>query len=346
MNNLDKQYIDICKDILQNGDKRMTRSGEVLSVFGRTIRHNLKDGFPLLTTKKVFYKGMIHELLWFISGSTNIKYLVDNNVNIWNQDAYRFFKEQMFIEFGDDLIPCSMEEFIERVKKENKTGIDGYKFGDLGPVYGKSWRRFGTSGKDQLAQVIAVLKTNPTDRERLLMISYDPDVVNECALPPCHVACQFWTRELSTVERMDIFDERDDTMNVLSDLKVRSIGETLDYQKVPKRELSCMFQMRSVDWMLGAPFNVSSYAILTHMIAQVCNMTVGEIIGNFADTHIYTNQIEGVREQITRKPFDTLPTLKLNPNIKDIDDFKFEDIEIENYESHPAIKFILSTGLE
>lgn len=331
MNNLDVQYLNLMQDIIENGNKKNTRAGEVLSVFGRMLRFNLKDGLPVLTTKKMYTSGCIKELLWFLQGSTNIKYLVDNNVHIWDDDAYRYYKElvnRYNTYYKDDINYdyikydiMTKDEFLEAVH-EGKTIDDHYPLvdkhfedvdyvcGDLGPVYGKQWRNFGVSGMDQIKNVINTLKTNPDDR-RMLVIAYNPDVVEEVALPPCHILFQFYTRELEN----------------------------------GKRELSCCWTQRSVDFPLGWAFNVLSYSVLTHMIAHCVDMEVGEIICSLGDVHIYTNQLDGCYEQLERDPFKyDLPKLWLNPAVKDIDKFTIDDIKVEGYQSYPKIQFPLSVG--
>lgn len=338
MNNLDKQYLDLLKDILENGVEKDTRAGKVKSVFGRMMHFNLKEGLPILTTKKMYTKGVIHELLWFLKGSTNIKYLVENNVHIWDDDAYRYYTElikknneiakDVKILFGSyEIEQLSKEDFLKNVLEEKtmkfilkhsyfddhsveKGEILNYTFGDLGPVYGKSWRNFGTKGVDQIQKIIKTLKSNPDDR-RMLCVAFNPDVLDEVALPPCHTMIQFYTKPLAN----------------------------------GKRELSCMWSQRSVDCPLGWGFNVLSYSLLTHMIAQVCDMEVGEVVCSLGDCHIYLNQIEGIEEQLTRDPYKfDLPSLELNPNIKDINDFKYEDFKIINYQSYDKIKMPLSVG--
>lgn len=381
MNNLDSQYLSLLDDIIKNGNVKQTRSGQVLSVFGRMMRFNLKEGFPLLTTKKVFYKGIIHELLWFLKGDTNIKYLVDNNVNIWNDDAYRWFKalnknkfpiltkleERLSYEISDsnnnviksfdkfvDLIhTTSKDNFIEYVKNNysitcsfirNDNGklaiLELYRFGDLGDVYGKQWRNFNGYDIDQISGVIEGLRVNPDDRRHILM-AWNPAQLKSMALPPCHYCATFYTRELSIKERFDLYSEvhKDD----LSSFDTNGIQFD---NEIPKRELSCSFKMRSNDFCCGAPFNIAQYALLTHMIAHCLNMTVGDLVYVGDDVHVYTNHIEEAKEQLGNDPnkFD-LPKLWLNPQINNIDDFKFEDIKIENYESYPSIKYPLNVGL-
>lgn len=361
INKVDTQYLELIKDIIDNGTHKITRSGGVTSVFDRTMRFNLNEGFPLLTTKKVFTKGIIHELLWFLKGDTNIKYLVDNNVHIWDGDAYRFYLEKINKHNGliegwsvslnvnaerllkKHISPLSKEDFIECVKnKKHITIVDDvkvidYVYGDLGPVYGKQWRYFGNKRVDQVQNIIDKLKNSPDDR-RIILSAWNPNDMNEMALPPCHVFSMYYTRELSLKERQDWLNNKNKT-----NLSLDSAG--LDKLNVPKREISCSFTTRSQDVPLGTCYNIASYALLTHMIAQTVNMTVGELIWHGMDCHIYDNQMEGVLEQLSRDPNKyNLPTLVLNPDIQNIDDFKFEDIKIENYESYPSIIFPLSVG--
>lgn len=354
MNNVDKQYLNILKDIIENGNYKNTRAGETKSLFGKQMRFNLKDGFPLLTTKKVFTKGIIHELLWFLKGDTNIKYLVDNNVHIWDDDAYRYYKElcnkinrNLTREFNREY---SKEEFINRIKNENfvyDTIVTQllplksftYKLGNLGPIYGEQWRNWG--GQDQIKNIVNVLKTNPNDR-RIILTAFNVDELSDMALPPCHIMAQFYTKEMNTIERLNWLCEHND--NKYDEWK-SATSEKLDELSVPKYALSCMFFCRSQDFPLGTPFNIASYALLTHMIAQVCNMDVDELIWNGGDCHVYLNQIDSITEQLSRKGYDKLPTLVLNKNVKDIDDFKFEDIKIENYQCEDVIKVPLSVGL-
>ena len=258
-----KQYLDLLQYILDNGIEKNDRTGVgTRSVFGYQLRFDLQKGFPLVTTKKLHLRSIIYELIWFIHGDTNIKFLHDNNVSIWDEWA-----------------------------DEN---------GDLGPIYGKQWRRWeGKDGKviDQLSWVINEIIKNPNSR-RLIVSAWNVAEISEMKLPPCHVLFQFY---------------------------------------VANNNLSCQLYQRSADVFLGVPFNIASYSLLTHMIAQVTGLQVGEFIHTFGDVHLYLNHIEQAKLQLTREPFP-LPQLKLNPNIKNIDDFKFEDIEIINYQAHPSIK--------
>lgn len=262
-----KQYLDLLSHVLEHGEKKSDRTGTgTLSVFGHQARYNLGDGFPLVTTKKLHTRSIFHELLWFVKGDTNIKYLRDNKVSIWDEWA-----------------------------DEN---------GDLGPVYGEQWRRWKTADGqtiDQLQQVIESIKKDPNSR-RHLVIAFNPGEVSKMALPPCHAFFQFY---------------------------------------VSNGKLSCQLYQRSADIFLGVPFNIASYALLVHMVAQVCGLGVGEFVHTLGDAHLYLNHVEQAKLQLTRTPMP-LPKLILNPEIKNIDDFKFEDIQVVGYESHPTIKADIS----
>lgn len=386
MNNVDKQYLALMRDILENGTLKDTRAGQTLSIFGRSMTFDLQEGFPLLTTKKVFYKGIIHELIWFLKGDTNIKYLVDNNVHIWDDDAYRWFKTInfkevhvnnwhiiKFAEYGSEpvhlnevtaeyqivihgeikghyncstLKEISKEDFIEFVKVGAKVlrkfyhfgehvGVDElvYTFGDLGPVYGAQWRGHG----DQIKKIIETLKTNPDDR-RMLCVAWNPDVLDKVALPPCHVMFQFYTRELNLSERVNWAKE-----NIGYDSMIHS-HEALDELSVPKRELSISFSMRSNDYACGWNFNVVSYSLLCHIIANICNMTVGKVIYFGGDIHLYCNHIEEAQEQLKRSGCDELPKLNIKRKLETIDDIEYDDFEIIGYNPDPPIKYKLNVG--
>ena len=386
MNNVDCQYLDLLKDIMENGVDKETRSGWVRSVFGRTMRFNLQDGLPILTTKKVFTRGFIHELLFFLKGDTNIKYLVDNNVHIWDDDAYRWFKtsvkeEKFWIvkeliekQLNIDMHYCiykdneqisknyssltelvsetSKEQFINYVKNKNtirvcvwrddvhrEDSVILYEFGYLGNIYGKQWRDW--RGIDQIKNVIETLKTNPNDR-RMIVSAWNVSQISRMALPPCHYTFQFYTRPLNNIERLDWLCQHS---NGEYDEWKSATHEQLDKLNVPKYGLSCLLNCRSQDVPLGTVGNWLTYSVLVHMIAQCVNMIPDEFIWIGGDCHIYENQIEGVKEQLTRNPHKyNLPKLWLNPAIKNIDDFTFDDIKIEGYESYPSIKFPLSVG--
>lgn len=376
MNKVDRQYLDIAQDILDNGSRKQTRAGEVLSVFDRTMRFDLKEGLPLLTTKKVFTKGCIYELLWFLAGDTNIKFLVDHNVNIWTDDAYRYYNELVdkhnkcaakVTQHGwfdqQPITHCSKEEFVEHVKNGDKQNliIDennyvmsyqpnawnwDYQYGDLGDVYGKQWRSYGFSGFDQIQHIVDMLRTNPDDR-RMLCVAFNPDAIylergRGVALPPCHVMFQFYSRELRLSERITWYNMQNPDNNLPEDAS----EEWVDRLGIEKRELSLSFTCRSNDFPLGNPYNVLSYSLLCYIMAKVVNMVPGEVIYHGEDVHIYTNQIDGIKEQLNRKGSDTLPKLKFTPGkeFKELTDFTYEDFNIEDYYPDPIIKFPLSVG--
>lgn len=271
------------------------------SVFGHQMRFNLAEGFPLLTTKKVFLKGVIHELLWFLAGDTNIKYLVDNGVHIWDNDAYRYYNE-LCIRHG--VLPVTMEAFLEASQQQIASPIEGYTFGDLNHIYGYQWRSWPKpdgSHIDQIRQVIDTIKHNP-DSRRMIVSAWNVAEVENMALPPCHVLFQFYVAE---------------------------------------GKLSCQLYQRSADTFLGVPFNIASYALLTMMIARECGLEAGEFIHTLGDTHLYLNHFEQVEEQLSREP-RALPRMILNPDVKSVFDFCYEDFTLEGYNPHPAIKAPMS----
>ena len=330
---VDAQYQELIEDIKCFGTTKNTRSGYVISTFGKTMRFNLRDGLPVLTTKKMFTKGCIHELLWFIKGDTNIKYLVDNGVHIWDDDAYRYFKEVCGPSAAEEM---PKEEFLKHLGEWH---FGGYHYGDLGPVYGKQWTDW--NGINQIQSVIDALRTNPDDR-RMIISAWNVDQIRDMALPPCHYCCQFYSSEMNVYERRDVYREKNNLPDIVA---VDMSHEQLDAAGIPRRQLSCMWNQRSVDVGLGLPFNILSYAILTHMVAQCVDMAPGELIFSGGDTHIYTNQLNGLKEQWERDPNRySSPVLELNPDIKEISDFTFDDIKIKGYHSYPPIKLPLSVG--
>ena len=287
-----KQYLELCKTILNKGTYKDDRTGTgTFSIFGYQTRYNLEDGFPLVTTKKVFLRGIIHELLWFISGDTNIKYLVDNNVHIWDDWAYKAYS------LSEEFKGESMTEFADKLKVLDKDDPFVKKWGELGPVYGRQWRNFNEQGVDQLENLIQQIKTNPNSR-RLIISAWNPCEVDKMALPPCHSFMLFY---------------------------------------VLNGKLSCQLYQRSADVFLGVPFNIASYSLFTMMIAQVCGLKPGEFVHTMGDAHIYSNHVEQIKLQLSREP-KKLPTMKINPNVKSIYDFKIEDFELEGYEPWPRIK--------
>lgn len=295
-----KAYLELLQDVYDNGIGKDDRTGTgTRSVFGRQIRCDLSEGFPLLTTKKVFLRGIIHELLWFVRGDTNIKYLVDNNVGIWNEWPFQnYLNKNGLGDLSRDSCEWAdrLEEFVINIEK---SADFAKQWGELGPVYGKQWRNF--SGIDQLQWVINEIKTNPTSR-RLIVSAWNPAEIEEMAkagLPPCHTLFQFYVS--------------------------------------PDNKLSCQLYQRSADLFLGVPFNIASYALLTMMVAQACDLELGEFVHAFGDVHIYSNHEEQVLEQLSRAP-KALPKMRLNPNVKSLFEFTFEDFELVDYDPDPAIK--------
>jgi dihydrofolate reductase/thymidylate synthase len=279
----ERQYLDLVREILEKGNRRGDRTGTgTLSVFGRSMRFDLRGGrIPLLTTKRVYWKGVVEELLWFISGSTDARVLARSGVHIWDGNTSR--------------------EFLD------SRGLTHYKEGDIGAGYGYQWRHFGAEykgmdadytgqGVDQLADLIKTIKANPTDR-RMILSAWNPADLGKMVLPPCHMFAQFYVND---------------------------------------GELSCLMHQRSCDMGLGVPFNIASYALLTHMIAQVCGLRAGEFIHSMGDCHVYLNHIDALKQQLEREPRD-FPTLKINPEVTDIDAFKADDFTLSDYNPHPTI---------
>jgi thymidylate synthase len=343
MNNIDKSYQALLQDILDNGVEKKDRTGTgTISVFGRQIRHKMSEGFPLLTTKRMAWKTMVTELIWFLSGSTNIKYLVDNGCNIWNGDAYKNYLKQHNPANGT----ATMEEFIALIK-QNENPIY-HELGDLGPIYGKQWRSWYVKGDgektyiDQIATLISELKINP-DSRRLMVSAWNVGELNQMVLPPCHYGFQVYTRELNGEERWELLkkkvgEERFESM--VADIVPfgGGLSEELQSYNIPKRAISLMWNQRSVDTFLGLPFNIASYGLLLLMIADEVMMVPDELIGNLGDVHLYKNHIEQAKEQLGREPME-LPTVHVRDGI-----YSFADIDVilENYKSHPYIKAPLS----
>jgi thymidylate synthase len=390
MNKLDLDYQNLLKDILENGVKKETRNGGTLSVFGRQIRHKMSDGFPLLTTKKMPFRLIATELLWFLRGDTNIKYLVDNDCHIWDGDAYKNFVSNIpYKTYVEDYL--TQEQFIEKIK----TDADfAQKWGELGPVYGAQWRDWNgktevtypgvrdenghlkpfhikTYGIDQIANLINNLKTNP-DSRRLMVNAWNVGELDSMVLPPCHYGFEVYTRELSLEERIEVWYQTNQKQTGKRGLWEIDYVEKCEGHKklnslnIPKRAISLMWNQRSVDTPLGLPFNIASYGLLLEIIAKAVNMIPDELIGNLGDCHIYLDQVDGVKEQITRHSF-ALPTLNINTewwptesgecgvgpldavavfNGFNNDNFckclLEEDLQLSNYQSHPTIKFPLS----
>jgi thymidylate synthase len=366
MNNLDKQYTDLLQDILDNGVTKQDRTGTgTLSVFGRQIRHKMSDGFPLLTCKKMPFRLIATELMWFLRGDTNIKFLVDNDCHIWDGDAFKNYLNTYKGNFEMD-----KEEFIEAIKTNPEFA---QKWGDLGPVYGKQWRSWETDDTDapryeywkkdidQIQNLINDLKTNP-DSRRLMVNAWNVGELDSMVLPPCHYGFQVYTRELSLEERTEYKKKRDGIARTFAPYT----HQMLDNSNVPTRAISLMWNQRSVDTFLGLPFNIASYGLLLEIIAKAVNMVPDELIGNLGDTHLYLNHIEQAKEQIGREPF-ALPTLNINTEfwptesgecgVGPIDAAAVfngftndnfckclleEDLQLSNYQSLPHIKAPLS----
>jgi thymidylate synthase len=370
MNNLDKKYQELLQDILDNGSTKSDRTGTgTISVFGRQIRHKMSEGFPLLTTKKMAWKTMVTELLWFLRGDTNIKFLVDNGCHIWDGDAYKRYKNTNPDKLANDEMfekeyridnktfrYFTQEEFINKIKTDDKFAR---KFGELGKIYGSQWRSWGkdfkqipnetgdgvyditTTGIDQIQNLINDLKTNP-DSRRLLVSAWNPSDLPKQVLPPCHYGFQVYTRELSLEERhqlaLPIWKEK---YGPLADMMVPTNVDNTPY-KIPTRAISLMWNQRSCDFPLGIPANIMSYALLLMMLSKQVNMVPEELIGNLGDCHIYLNQIDGVKEQLTREPLP-LPNVILSDRVvNDLSEYIHTDIILENYQSHPKIYFTLS----
>jgi thymidylate synthase len=300
---VDTQYEDYLRHLLKFGVHKADRTKTgTISVFGMQMRWNLQKGFPLITTKRIFTKAVIIELLWFLKGSSNVQFLHDNNVAIWDEWA-------------------------------NAEG-------ELGPVYGVQWRTWpnvksDTGYTDQIAQAIELLKTNP-DSRRILVSAWNVTDLDSMALMPCHVMFQFYTTELTVQEREQIYKQSGRVHWTESESET-SLIQDYDECCIPRRRLSCQLYQRYVDSVLGLPFNIASYALLTHMIAQQCNMVVGDFVWTGGDCHIYDNHKEQVEEQLSRKPFP-FPKLKIKRNPESIDGYKLEDFEFVGYQHHPAIK--------
>jgi thymidylate synthase len=382
MNKVDTEYFRIVNDILTNGRLKKNRTGvDTIGIFGAQAKYNVDlNAFPLLTTKKVHWPAIVHELLWFISGDTNIKYLVDNNVRIWNEWAYKKYKDTSISKIPDneleslsvlsgmslsDVDHLPMDVFIERIKNDVEFAT---KWGELGEgTYGGMWRDFpfftivdktdpstmpkfkslGTKGMycgdepltflgriDQITKVLEKLKNNPDDR-RMIVSAWHPHWVDHCALPPCHCLFHFHTEELTLEERIEILQKQVGPVNLpKSDVW---IIQKLNEDNIPTRRLNCLLYQRSCDFFLGIPFNIASYSLLTAMIAHVSNMVPGTFTHSHGDAHVYVNHLDQIKLQMSREP-KALPKLWLNPEVKDLFNFKFDDIKLMDYDPHPAIK--------
>ena len=373
-NNLDKQYQNLLQDILDNGVKKETRNGGTISVFGRQIRHKMSEGFPLLTTKKMPFRLIATELMWFLRGDTNIKYLVDNGCHIWDGDCFANYlktrdrfsnkdnvKEDVVINGinGSSNRVYTKEEFINKIKTDDEFAK---KWADLGPVYGKQWRSWNrnatrdekivdsgvyTKQIDQIQNLINDLKTNP-DSRRLMVSSWNVGELDQMVLPPCHYGFQVYTRELSFGERVVWMKNNSSSREIILPQRLGpdfSMDEFFKPYGVPTRSISLLWNQRSVDTFLGLPFNIASYGLLLEIIAKTVNMVPDQLIGNLGDTHLYLNHIEQAKKQIGREPFE-LPTLNEFPTYEgsrpSIESYVVGDFTLKDYQSHETIKAPLS----
>lgn len=376
MSKLDQDYLDLLRDISENGITKDTRSGEVKSVFGRYIRHNMSDGFPMLTTKKLPFKTIVTELLWFLKGDTNIKYLVNNGCHIWDGDAYKnylnsplatirdFRSNELYLNRHNGWCivngrsfaspnptrHLTHEEFIEKIKTDD---VFAERWGDLGSIYGKQWRdwngrktngfvEYKQNGYDNhikgIDQISDLINELKTnpDSRRLMVSAWNVGELGQMVLPPCHYAFQVYTRELSESERFNYYGNK-----IGSHMHHDHIELEMDKNNVPKRAISLMWNQRSVDVPLGLPFNIASYGLLLMMLGKQVNMIPEELIGNLGDCHIYKNQVDGVNEQLLRESYD-LPTVEINEKVSNLSDYSIHNIEIKNYVSGDKIYFPLS----
>jgi len=354
MNQHDKIYHDLCYDILNNGTVKSDRTGTgTISIFGRMLEFDMKNGFPLLTTKKLHWKSIVTELLWFLSGETNIKPLLEQGNTIWVGDALKRYNRceiaegnKYLEENPGDFINVrltSREDFIEKIK--TNPSFAG-QWGDLGPIYGKQWRAWDTNkyaskfrgvelGKiiiDQISDLISAIKNNP-DSRRLMVTAWNPGQISEQILPPCHYGFQIYTKELTHYERFKYYT-RDCNTGLT---QINFTPEQFDELNVPKRYISLLWQQRSVDTFLGLPFNIASYGLLLHLIAAEVDMVPDKLQCSLGDTHIYLNHIDYVKELLTRDSKSNPPALELK-TVKDIFSYTLDDIILNNYDAHPNWK--------
>jgi thymidylate synthase len=383
MNNLDARYQALLEDILQWGVEKKDRTGTgTISVFGRQIRHKMSEGFPLLTTKKMHWNSVVTELLWFLRGDTNIKFLLDYDCHIWDGDAYKRYVthwgnpiDPINYElygpnttmncFHEDKRLYTKEEFVKQIKTDETFAK---QWGDLGPIYGKQWRKWKyqenewydghthypeiSTSIDQISNLVQQLKTNP-DSRRLMVSAWNVAELGQMVLPPCHYGFQVYTRELSESERFNWYGNKID-----SHMHHDHIVQEMNQENVPTRAISLMWNQRSVDTFLGLPFNIASYGLLLEIIAKEVNMVPDELIGNLGDVHLYSNHIEQAKEQIGRTPYE-LPTVKIternwymHEKVKEhlgektldekLKSYRPDCFELIGYESHPKIKAPLS----
>jgi thymidylate synthase len=383
MNNIEHDYLKLLHDVLKNGVEKADRTGTgTKSVFGRQIRHNMSLGFPLLTTKKMPFKTIVTELLWFLRGDTNIKYLVDNSCHIWDGDAYKNYLSKIEAHANSMILPeglsefqnemdkvsaqmkssaLSKEEFINKIKTDDKFAK---KWGELGPIYGKQWREWDATpygwdvkeyGKgewfsdeyktDQIKNLINNIKTNP-DSRRLMVNAWNVGELDQMVLPPCHYGFQVYTRELSLEERWEQYLKSGLNIEINgTPLELKHMGTPFYPKSLPQRAISLMWNQRSADMFLGLPFNIASYGLLLEIIAKAVNMIPDELVGNIGDAHLYLNHIEQAKEQMHRELYP-LPKLMFKDHLKDFDNIidvlRINDFILDGYQSHPTIKAPLS----
>lgn len=369
MNKLDQDYKRLCEYILDAGNSKTTRNGDVLSIFGYTIRHKMSDGFPILTTKKMAFKSIVAELLWFLNGRTDLRWLLEENCHIWSGDFYKRYVDKtsdnssdwnQWMKYNPDgsTRMFTLEEFEDKILTDNRFNI---MWGSGGNIYGKQWRNTGGKqlafkmkdfngndfpnqepipGIDQIQNLIDTLKTNPDDR-RMIVNSWNVSDLKDMLLPPCHYSFQVYTREFDCNERLMLLTKLKsfDPLEIGVGLNIpeEHIHSIADSYNVPKREISLLFNMRSCDLGLGWPYNIASYGLLLLILARQVNMIPGELISNLGDCHIYEEHIQGLTEQMSRIPYN-LPTLKIKDGVMhDISEYTVEDFKVENYKSHGKI---------
>jgi len=368
-----KQYLEILDEILEKGtwkDPARENMPKTLDVFSIEKRFNLQEGFPLVTTKEVSWQSVLHEMLWFLKGDTNIKYLVDNGVNIWNKDAYKYYLR--FAELNGDSDQngilhqnedglyrvMSFKEFVDKVKQNywQLPKYKDYKMGDLGRVYGAQWRKWKgpdthnfSTYIDQIKSIIISIRENPLSRYHIVT-AWNPAELDYMALPPCHMLFMFNCRLMKATQREDYFAKihnfsEEDRFGMNPNATDGDVNKEYDDLNIPKYYLDCKMVQRSCDTFLGVPYNIASYAFLTHIVAKLVNMVPGEFIWSGNSVHIYEDHMDQVKEQLTREPYP-LPILKISDRKwGSINDIKFGDLEVTGYNHHPAIKGHLSTGL-
>ncbi len=353
MNNTDKAYQELLEKILTEGKEKGDRTGTgTISIFSHTLEMDMADGFPLLTTKKMFTRGIIHELLWFLNGDTNIRYLVENGVNIWTPDAFKKYYDQSHSFKGD--WPDDIESFKDRIINNDKFAE---MYGELGPIYGKQWVNW--EGKEeivgravnggvivdpwandvnQIQNAIDTLNNNP-DSRRIMVSAWNVGEIDKMALPPCHFAFQLYTEELTMKERYQYCKNNNISLDML-EAGLENVYDDMRANSVPTRRLHLKWHQRSVDVGLGLPFNIASYAFLLHMFAQQVNMVPGTLVGDLTNVHIYKNHINALKEQISRDPL-LLPKLELK-KAENIFSYQFTDFNILDYKSHDKLPMNIS----